>query len=63
MDLIKEMKKKILSVFDEDKQDVKREEDQPSSLDDVFKAEEKEKLSEYPSLRQSTPENRDISPY
>lgn len=63
MDLLKEMKKKLLSVFGNNTREKIKKLDRPSSRDDTLNTEEKEKLSEYPSLRQSTPENRDISPY
>lgn len=64
MELFSEMKKKILSVFGDSEEEQKIEVKSVPSLDSSgLDAEEIEKLKEYPSLRNSTPENRDISPY
>lgn len=63
MDILKEMKKKIVSIFREVNHEEERPSDQISSVKESLRSAEKEKLEEYPSLRQKTPENRDISPY
>ncbi len=63
MEILKEMKKKILSVFNQEPEKNNKQSDSSNSVRDSLNAEEKVKLDDYPSLRHSTPENRDISPY
>jgi hypothetical protein len=58
------MKKKMRSLFthEEEEKEIHLKNPKHDELD-LLNAEEREKLDEYPSPRQSTPENRDISPY
>lgn len=63
MKILKEMKKKIQSVFSREKEKKLKAQSNSSSIEDTLNPEEIEKLSGYSPPRQTSPENRDISPY
>lgn len=63
MEILKEMKRKMASLFSHEDKSPKAELKSQKKPLESLNAEEREILERYPSPRQSTPENRDISPY